>query len=460
MVMKVILALILLCYAAVAKDAKEEAPQHCAEWSGAECSWEPNLKKMKVDFGSRQVETFYAYVTDSPSSTTEGMYAKFSNLSPTPVSIYTWIGGKVELVGECEAFGSVGTTTYPGSKFQALSDKKVLESWTTLKDQSNYYYDPYRSSRAAAKALPAEQVPLWQMQAHNKVFAEQYKKFTNSEWLALYKQKRPPQYHMWRADAVDDTFYVESKQIQFIELPEEAELKRGMSVYGPRPDEKERMRRHRHRDPLLNMTVRVLSVTPRVFEIENFLSPVEMDHIQMLSYATMTDDEQERGHAKIPRSEDFITDAIYARAADAFQMDEALLRFRHPNELPEFKDSSITVAEKLHVLNYKEGQDYALHADFSMPGLVNLQPSRFATMILYLNDDFKGGETWFPKASPKPLTVKPKKGKAVFFYNMLPDGNLDERSLHAGLPVTQGEKWMANLWVWDPVLDHTRADHI
>jgi hypothetical protein len=38
------------------------------------------------------------------------------------------------------------------------------------------------------------------------------------------------------------------------------------------------------------------------------------------------------------------------------------------------------------------------------------------------------------------LKVVPKVGKAVLFYNRLPDGNLDDFSQHAALPVTKGEK--------------------
>lgn len=86
-----------------------------------------------------------------------------------------------------------------------------------------------------------------------------------------------------------------------------------------------------------------------------------------------------------------------------------------------------------------------------MPGLVRGQPARFATLLLYLNDDMKGGETSFPlwrnAETSNALWVKPEKGKAVLFYSILPDGNYDELSEHAALPVLKGEKWLANLWV-------------
>ena len=64
----------------------------------------------------------------------------------------------------------------------------------------------------------------------------------------------------------------------------------------------------------------------------------------------------------------------------------------------------------------------------------------------------EGGETSFPrwlhadgKSSSSSLKVKPERGKAILFYSLLPDGNYDERSEHAALPVTKGEKWLTNL---------------
>lgn len=87
-----------------------------------------------------------------------------------------------------------------------------------------------------------------------------------------------------------------------------------------------------------------------------------------------------------------------------------------------------------------------------MPGLVRGQPCRFATILFYLNDDMEGGETTFPMwrnaETSNALTVKPEKGKAILFYNVLPDGNFDELSMHSSSPVTEGEKWLTNLWVW------------
>tara|TARA_B100001123_G_C15339880_1_gene1034384 strand:+ start:979 stop:1764 length:786 start_codon:yes stop_codon:yes gene_type:complete len=110
--------------------------------------------------------------------------------------------------------------------------------------------------------------------------------------------------------------------------------------------------------------------------------------------------------------------------------------------------------EDLQVVNYKPGQLYKAHYDacgknddyckevFDKLGKNN---NRYATFIIYLNDNMTGGETEFPK---KNIEVKPKKGKAVLFFNLNDDyTDVRENSFHGGKPPTTGEKWMCNKWV-------------
>ena len=106
----------------------------------------------------------------------------------------------------------------------------------------------------------------------------------------------------------------------------------------------------------------------------------------------------------------------------------------------------------LQVVHYQDGQKYDAHHDWGFPAY----NSRCMTLLLYLTDQADptaGGETSFPKGDDgrgNAFKVRPKKGSAVLFYNLLADGNGDDLALHAAMPVAHGEKYVANFWVWDP----------
>lgn len=122
-----------------------------------------------------------------------------------------------------------------------------------------------------------------------------------------------------------------------------------------------------------------------------------------------------------PIQQDMVIEAINRRIAVATQ-------------------TSAEQGEPLTVLRYRPGEQYRLHHD-CLPGEVN---QRGMTVICYLNDGFDGGATVFPAAG---LEFRGEAGDAIVFRNTLPDGRADESSRHAGLPVTQGEKWIATRWI-------------
>jgi prolyl 4-hydroxylase len=96
--------------------------------------------------------------------------------------------------------------------------------------------------------------------------------------------------------------------------------------------------------------------------------------------------------------------------------------------------------EPLQILRYRPGQEYKPHED-AIPGLAN---QRIMTMLVYLNDDFEGGETEFPKLG---VTIRPKRGEGLLFHNVDASGEPDHSVLHAGLPVTSGVKLLASRWI-------------
>jgi prolyl 4-hydroxylase len=96
--------------------------------------------------------------------------------------------------------------------------------------------------------------------------------------------------------------------------------------------------------------------------------------------------------------------------------------------------------EPLQVLRYRPGGEYKPHFD-AIPGFAN---QRILTMIVWLNEDYAGGETRFMTTG---ATLKGRTGDALLFRNALPDGSRDPASGHAGLPVTEGEKLIASRWI-------------
>ena len=107
--------------------------------------------------------------------------------------------------------------------------------------------------------------------------------------------------------------------------------------------------------------------------------------------------------------------------------------------------------EDLQVVKYETGQLYRPHWDACVgdqemcDNFINHAGQRLATFIIYLNDNFEKGGTYFPK---RKITIKPVTGKAILFFNLEKDNvTILDKSLHAGLPPSKGIKWMCNKWI-------------
>ena len=102
--------------------------------------------------------------------------------------------------------------------------------------------------------------------------------------------------------------------------------------------------------------------------------------------------------------------------------------------------TDVTQGESLQVLRYRNGQEYRPHLD-----AVGGEPNqRILTVLVYLNEGYEGGETLFVRTG---LRFKGAKGDALVFRNALPDGRADAQALHAGCPVTAGEKLLGSRWI-------------
>ena len=106
--------------------------------------------------------------------------------------------------------------------------------------------------------------------------------------------------------------------------------------------------------------------------------------------------------------------------------------------------------EFLQILRYRPGEEFRPHVDyFNESGAGAYQSladggQRAQTVLIYLNDDYTGGNTCFPELQ---LNIKGRRGDMLHFHNLSADGLGHRDSLHAGLPVMAGEKWLLSQWI-------------
>ncbi|VDK53678.1 unnamed protein product [Anisakis simplex] len=70
--------------------------------------------------------------------------------------------------------------------------------------------------------------------------------------------------------------------------------------------------------------------------------------------------------------------------------------------------------------------------------------NRIATLLIYMSDVESGGATIFNYLN---TAIFPSKHDAIFWYNLLRNGEGDMRTRHAGCPVLTGNKWVSNKWM-------------
>ncbi len=101
--------------------------------------------------------------------------------------------------------------------------------------------------------------------------------------------------------------------------------------------------------------------------------------------------------------------------------------------------------ENVQVVRYNPGEKYDAHYDAAAKSSTSARElPRLYTVLVYLNDDYEGGHTAFPKCGAE---VTPRQGMGVLWRNLSESGRILQSSYHAGLPVTRGTKYVATLWI-------------
>ena len=120
------------------------------------------------------------------------------------------------------------------------------------------------------------------------------------------------------------------------------------------------------------------------------------------------------------------------------------------DKIKKYSNTNDKYHEQFQVVNYEPGGFFIPHYDACdgdekyCERMNQNNGPRYLTFLIYLNDNFEGGETIFPNINKK---IKPEKGKAVIFQNVDENENIIKQSLHGGEPVSSGKKWIINKWI-------------
>jgi prolyl 4-hydroxylase len=184
---------------------------------------------------------------------------------------------------------------------------------------------------------------------------------------------------------------------------------------------------------------------PRIVLLGNVLADDECD-------ALCAHVERKLTRSPVIGDDDGSTQLVAARTSRGAMLErgETELIARVEKRLAALANWPVDHAEGLQVQYYETGNEYRPHYDWfdsSMPGPrkhMEIGGQRVATFVLYLSDVEQGGGTAFPGLG---LEVQPKKGNAVYFANTDVYGTPDRDTLHAGMPVVKGAKYIANKWL-------------
>ena len=251
----------------------------------------------------------------------------------------------------------------------------------------------------------------------------------------------------------------------------------------------------------LPVWLEVISLQPRVFDVFNFFDRAESAAIVDKAMKETSETHRIKRSSTGASGYNVNSQRTSENGFDTHGNEAQAVKRRCMNVLG-FETYEESLTDGLQVLRYNKTTAYVPHLDWIDDygkkqehdfDTEHLGSNRFATILLYMSDleGGDGGETVFAHGWPpnqpveervefndalqalrdsndvegllKPgsweekmvarcrsrLAVRPHSSRAVLFYSQNPDGTPDQNSMHGGCPVISGEKWAANLWVWN-----------
>lgn len=151
-------------------------------------------------------------------------------------------------------------------------------------------------------------------------------------------------------------------------------------------------------------------------------------------------------------ADDVTGDASY-RTSETCDLDQ-----QHPlvqaidSRIADFLGLHTMLGEPMQGQRYAPGQEFKSHTDYFEPEGADYQihcaasGQRTWTAMIYLNEPEAGGATRF-KVIDK--IIQPEQGKLLCWNNRLPDGRVNGNTLHQGMKVRAGTKYVITKWFRD-----------
>lgn len=191
-----------------------------------------------------------------------------------------------------------------------------------------------------------------------------------------------------------------------------------------------------------------------VLEIYDILSSQECDDMITLAIAKGLEESMVWGYTSNKSGNQLDTSHRKSKQTWLLESDGAVVK-KISNVTAELTGFPKEHQEDLQVAMYEPEGKFNSHYDACVdpdPASCELMNhgsgERRATLLVYLNDDFEGGETEFVDIGIK---IKPEKGKGILFWSTDDNEKIIPESKHRGNPVINGEKWICNKWVHQKV---------
>jgi len=175
-------------------------------------------------------------------------------------------------------------------------------------------------------------------------------------------------------------------------------------------------------------------------EIHNFITPEECQEL-----VKMIDANHSRSSVVVGGTDR--TDVTDHRTSSTSNLDmNTPIMSKIKKQISETLGLELIKGEALQGQLYEPGQYFKPHNDFFSGPAYDMHckasGNRTHTLMIYLNEDYKGGGTYFPTLQK---TIEPETGKALWWYNMK-DGKVQDQYLHEGVTVDEGKKYIVTSW--------------